>query len=42
MLLENNLEKLYTGKPISNAPYKKHLGKTGDFDGGPYKKYFQN
>ena len=23
------------GAPISNAPYKQHLGKIGDFDGGP-------
>ena len=41
-----NLKKMvkaitYRG-PIRNAPYKKHLGKIGDFDGGPYKKHFQN
>ena len=28
--------------PIRNAPCKKHSGKIGDFDGGPYKKHFQN
>ena len=28
--------------PIRNAPYRKHLGKIGDFDGGLYKKHFQN
>ena len=28
--------------PIRNAPYKKHFGKIGDFDGGSYKKHFQN
>ena len=33
---------LFTGGAIRNAPYKKHLGKIGDFDGGPYKKQFQN
>ena len=27
--------------PIRNAPYKKHLGKIDDFDGGTYKKHFQ-
>ena len=27
---------------MRNAPYKKHLGKIGDFDGGPYKTHFQN
>ena len=30
------------GAPISNAPYKQHLGKIGDFNGGPYKQQFQN
>ena len=27
---------------INTGAYKKHLGKIGDFDGGPYKKHFQN
>ena len=30
------------GARIRNAPYKKHLGKIGDFDGGLFKKHFQN
>ena len=28
--------------PISTAPYKHHLEKIGDFDGGPYESHFQN
>ena len=32
---------IYRGA-IRNAPYKKHFGKMGDFDGVPYKKHFQN
>ena len=27
---------------ISNAPFKQHFEKIGDFDGGPYKQNFQN
>ena len=26
---------LYTGGPVRHAPFKQHLGKIGDFDGGP-------
>ena len=28
-------QKYREGAPISNAPYKQHLGKIGDFDGAP-------
>ena len=30
------------GAHISPCPYKHHLDKIGDFDGGPYKHHFQN
>ena len=35
-------QKYREGAPISNAPYKQHLGKIGDFDGSPYKQQFHN
>ena len=32
----------HTGGSIGNAPYKKHLGKIGDFDGAPIRNTSKN